>query len=217
MVLGMKTSKRIVHKRRDESELVGVHVFRGRPLPMFQPEATSANDILAVAWERDGVHVVRRDLKYVTEDDGSWRAPEKGIDVALAIGVIEAAMNGEFDVVVIFSNDTDQLPTLELAGSGPPGSSERPGGRGSGRRSGRGHSAPGSYTRQDRGEISSNAGRKSHTLSAVPTGSRKSNELWMRLARSSTSQASPRGRAGTSVTGCGQQQPRHDTSGLAAD
>jgi len=93
---------------------VGVHVFRGRPLPMFQPEATSANDVLAVAWERDGVHVVRRDLKYVTEDDGSWRAQEKGIDVALAIGVVGAAINGDFDVVVIFSNDTDQLPTLEL-------------------------------------------------------------------------------------------------------
>ena len=33
---------------------------------------------------------------------------------ALAIGVVGAAMNGEFDVVVLFSNDTDQLPTLEL-------------------------------------------------------------------------------------------------------
>lgn len=70
----LKLAKRIIDKRRDDSELVGVHVFRGRPLPMFQPEATSANDILAVAWERDGVHVPRRDLKYVTEDDGSWRA-----------------------------------------------------------------------------------------------------------------------------------------------
>lgn len=110
----LKLAQRIIDKRRTESELVGVHVFRGRPLPMFQPEATSANDILAVAWERDGVKVIRRDLKYVTEDDGSWRAQEKGIDVALAIGVVEAAMNGDFDVVVIFSNDTDQLPTLEL-------------------------------------------------------------------------------------------------------
>lgn len=59
----LKLAKRIIDKRRDDSELVGVHVFRGRPLPMFQPEATSANDILAVAWERDGVHVVRRDLE----------------------------------------------------------------------------------------------------------------------------------------------------------
>ncbi len=43
----LKLAKRITDKRRDDSELVGFHVFRGRPLPMFQPEATSANDILA--------------------------------------------------------------------------------------------------------------------------------------------------------------------------
>ncbi len=46
----LKLAQRIIDKRRDDSELVGVHVFRGRPLPMFQPEATSANDILAVAF-----------------------------------------------------------------------------------------------------------------------------------------------------------------------
>ncbi|MGI8679999.1 MAG: hypothetical protein ACR2LX_15220 [Jatrophihabitans sp.] len=34
--------------------------------------------------------------------------------MALAIGAIAAAMDGRFDVAVIFSNDTDQLPTLEL-------------------------------------------------------------------------------------------------------
>lgn len=107
-------AERIVERRRFASELADVHVFRGRPLPQFQPEARSANDQLTDAWETDGVHVVRRDLKYVISDDGSWRAEEKGIDVALAIGAIEAAMDGRFDVAVIFSNDTDQLPTLEL-------------------------------------------------------------------------------------------------------
>jgi uncharacterized LabA/DUF88 family protein len=110
----LKIAERLIEKRRGEGDLVGTHVYRGRPLPMFQPEATSANDILATSWQRDGVHVTRRDLKYVTEDDGSWRAQEKGIDVALAIGVIEQAMNGSFDTAIVFSNDTDQLPTLEL-------------------------------------------------------------------------------------------------------
>lgn len=110
----LKVANRVLAMRRGGGELVGVHVYRGRPLPMFQPEATSANDILAAAWEKDGVHVTRRDLKYITDDDGIWRAQEKGIDVALAIGVIEAAMNGDFDTAVVFSNDTDQLPTLEL-------------------------------------------------------------------------------------------------------
>ena len=107
-------AERIVARRRFASELADVYVFRGRPLPQFQPEARSANDQLANAWEADGAHVVRRDLKYVTYDDGSWRAEEKGIDVALAIAAIESAVGGRSDVVVIFSNDTDQLPTLEL-------------------------------------------------------------------------------------------------------
>ncbi|MFB9313037.1 NYN domain-containing protein [Nocardioides plantarum] len=110
----LKIAKRILEKRRSGGDLAGVHVYRGRPLPMFQPEATSANDLLAAAWEADGVNVVRRDLRYVVEDDGSWRAEEKGIDVALAIGAVESAMNGDFDTAVVFSNDTDQLPTLEL-------------------------------------------------------------------------------------------------------
>jgi uncharacterized LabA/DUF88 family protein len=110
-----KVAQRIVERRRYESDLVAVHVYRGRPLPQFQPEARSANDMLADGWDRDGVHVVRRDLKYTVEDDGlTWRAQEKGIDVALAVGVVEGAMNGDFDVAVMFTNDTDQLPTLEL-------------------------------------------------------------------------------------------------------
>lgn len=110
----VKIAERIVTRRRFASSLVDVHVFRGRPLPQFQPEARSANDQLANAWEADGAHVVRRDLKYVIAADGTWRAEEKGIDVALAIGAIESAMDGEFDVAILFSNDTDQLPTLEL-------------------------------------------------------------------------------------------------------
>jgi len=110
----LKVARRILERRRPGGDLAGVHVYRGRPLPQFQPQATSANDILATAWARDGVEVVRRDLRYTVEDDGRWRAEEKGIDVALAVGVVEGAMSGHFDVAVIFSNDTDQLPALEL-------------------------------------------------------------------------------------------------------
>jgi uncharacterized LabA/DUF88 family protein len=108
-------AERIVSRRRVESELVGVHVYRGRPLPQFQPKACSANDQLAAAWKASGADVVRRDLRYVVETDGSWRSQEKGIDVALALGIVEHALSDEFDVAVVFSNDTDQLPTLELA------------------------------------------------------------------------------------------------------
>lgn len=110
----LEVARRILKGRAYDSRLTGVHVYRGRPLPQFQPQATSANDLLAAAWTRDGIHVVRRDLRYVFDDQGGWTAQEKGIDVALAIGVVEGAMNGDFDVAVVFSNDTDQLPALEL-------------------------------------------------------------------------------------------------------
>lgn len=110
----LAVARLIVSRRRCPSTLVGVHVFRGRPLPQFQPEARSASDLLAASWEAEGVHVVRRDLKYVIESDGSWTAQEKGIDVALAIAATEGALSGTFDTAIVFSNDSDQLPTLEL-------------------------------------------------------------------------------------------------------
>ena len=110
----MRIAKLIVARRRFPSSLAAVYTFRGRPLPQFQPEACSASDLLATAWENDGVHVVRRDLKYLVESDATWSAQEKGIDVALAIAATEGALGGGFDVAVIFSNDHDQLPTLEL-------------------------------------------------------------------------------------------------------
>jgi uncharacterized LabA/DUF88 family protein len=110
----LRIAQRLVGMRRHGGGLAQVHVYRGRPLPQFQPEATSANDMLADAWAKDGVTVLRRDLKYTTDERGRWSAQEKGIDVALAVGVVEAAMNNEIDVAVVFSTDTDQMPTLEL-------------------------------------------------------------------------------------------------------
>lgn len=66
----IKIVERLIAKRRDASELVAVYVFRGRPLPEFQPKFASSNDIQAVAWSADHrVHLVRRDLKYVREGD----------------------------------------------------------------------------------------------------------------------------------------------------
>ena len=39
---------------------------------------------------------------------------EKGIDVSLAIDFVAGAVDGDFDVGVIFSTDTDLLPALEF-------------------------------------------------------------------------------------------------------
>ena len=111
----IKIAERLIAKRRDTSELVAVYVFRGRPVPEFQPKSASSNDIQAAAWSTDHrVHLVRRDLKYEREGD-KFIAREKGIDVALAVALVETAMLREYDAAIIFSGDTDLLPAIELA------------------------------------------------------------------------------------------------------
>jgi hypothetical protein len=104
----------IVRKRRIPSELVAVRAFRGRPNPNRQPVPAAANDVQTAAWGRDRrVTVIRRDLNY-----RGWPAlppQEKGVDVALAVDLIEGALLGQFDVAVVFSGDSDLLPAIEVA------------------------------------------------------------------------------------------------------
>ena len=40
---------------------------------------------------------------------------EKGLDVALAIALVESAMLNEYDVAIVFSGDTDLIPAVEMA------------------------------------------------------------------------------------------------------
>lgn len=40
---------------------------------------------------------------------------EKGIDVKLAIDLVHAAIVGSYDVLMVFSSDTDLEPAVELA------------------------------------------------------------------------------------------------------
>lgn len=111
----LKIAEHLVLKRKLGGELAAVHVFRGRPVPAFQAKPASANDIQAASWARDSrVKVVRRDLKY-DRDGEKATAREKGIDVALAVSLVETAMLEEYDVGIVFSCDTDLLPAIELA------------------------------------------------------------------------------------------------------
>lgn len=108
-------AQKLVAKRSLPGVLSSVWVYRGRPVPEYQPRPASANDIQARTWAEDPrVHVVRRDLKYDRYDDGTFLAREKGIDVALAVGLTAGALDQAFDVAIVFSGDTDLLPALEL-------------------------------------------------------------------------------------------------------
>lgn len=70
----------------------------------------------ASEWLKDPrVRLVRRDLKYeIDRELGKFQAREKGIDVALAITLVESSILGKSDSVVVFSSDTDLLPAIEL-------------------------------------------------------------------------------------------------------
>lgn len=98
-----------------ERELIAVHVYRGMPSVKFDREGYSASQRQVAAWENRGgstVHSHTRPLNYRVP-----KSPrEKGIDVLLAIGVVTGAHRGDFDVAIIFSDDTDLDPVIEAVG-----------------------------------------------------------------------------------------------------
>ena len=109
----MRVAQAIVAARQRPSTLVGVRVYRGRPLPDYQPKAAEANDRQADSWVRDPlVTVVRRQLRY-PRDWPKSPAQEKGIDVALAVDFVRLAIEGAYDIGILFSCDTDLMPALE--------------------------------------------------------------------------------------------------------
>lgn len=111
----LRVAQHLCQRRSRDSELVEVRVYRGRPNPERQEGAARANDRQTAAWEKSPlVKVIRRNLRYPR----NWPdepAEEKGIDVAIAVDLIHAAlMRTEVDVLILFSSDTDLLPPIEL-------------------------------------------------------------------------------------------------------
>lgn len=101
--------------RNGDRELVAVHVYRGMPLKRLDEKGYSAAQRQVSAWERDGggmVHAHTRPLNY--RDPSSPR--EKGIDVALAVDFVAGAIRKDFDIGIIFSEDTDLHPAIEAVG-----------------------------------------------------------------------------------------------------
>lgn len=64
------------------------------------------------AWQSAGAIVIPRTLRYPS-DWPKTKAEQKGIDVLLAIDFVTLAIDGEYDVGVIASGDSDLLPALE--------------------------------------------------------------------------------------------------------
>jgi len=106
----------IVSKRADHdptSKLEFVRVYRGLPDGGRDPKGHGACESQVASWTaQPSVQVITRPLRY-PRNYPAEKPTEKGIDVQLAIDFVTLALDGKFDVGVLFSADTDLKPALE--------------------------------------------------------------------------------------------------------
>lgn len=96
-----------------------VRVYRGLPDSRRQPKANAANQAQTAAWEKSaitpaGIAIFRRPLKYPMDwPKGNGNPQEKGVDVALAVDLVQMTYQDAFDVGIVCSHDTDLSPALD--------------------------------------------------------------------------------------------------------
>jgi uncharacterized LabA/DUF88 family protein len=97
--------------------LVEVRIYTGRPDPRRDGKTSSAHMRQCTEWERSGVTIIHRPLRYPygwpERSQPGEQLEEKGIDVALAVDFVTMAVDGKYDVGIIFSTDTDLCPAIE--------------------------------------------------------------------------------------------------------
>lgn len=101
-----------LRNERHETKLTKVLVYRGMPDVRKDPRGNSASSRQKARWEKAGITVKTRPLRYPSEWPAE-RAQEKGVDVQLAIDFVTMASRKEYDVGVLVSCDTDLRPALE--------------------------------------------------------------------------------------------------------
>ena len=99
--------------------LAGLRVYRATPDVRSGADLERAAKIQMARWATtEGVKVCERPMDYIeTKRRGRvhWVGREKGIDVMLAVDLVDMARTDIYDAAVVFSADTDLLPALEAA------------------------------------------------------------------------------------------------------
>jgi uncharacterized LabA/DUF88 family protein len=108
LLLAARSSARDPRPRRLEE----VRIYTGTPSSSKEPKTSAAHMRQRQAWERQGVKVLARPLRY-PKGWPSQKAVEKGVDVALAVDMVFNAARRRYDVGIVASTDTDLLPALE--------------------------------------------------------------------------------------------------------
>lgn len=102
----------------EQRELHEVRVYRGLPDQARDERTYRAFRAQTATWERAGgdrLKVCARKLRYPPRHAVGQKPQEKGVDVWLAIDLVQRAIRKTVDRVVVFSTDTDMVPALELA------------------------------------------------------------------------------------------------------
>ena len=83
-------------------------------------EIRNANQAQTAAWMEvcpvpNNLYVYRLPLRYPSQWPNDGGAPqEKGVDVALAVDLVQLTYQGGFDIAVVCSHDTDLSPALDV-------------------------------------------------------------------------------------------------------
>lgn len=105
-------------KHFDDVDITEIHVFRGLPSRRHEPTQHARVQRQASNWTRDRrVKMHLRPLRY-PRDWPTEPSQEKGVDVALAIGVVQASLEGHADTLIVATRDTDIVPALDLVQAG---------------------------------------------------------------------------------------------------
>jgi uncharacterized LabA/DUF88 family protein len=95
-----------------ERVLHEVRIYTGRPDATREPKSYGPHMRQMAKLEKAGVRVFAHPLRYPpTFPDEPPK--EKGVDVHLAIDVVRLAIEGEYDVGIVLSTDTDLRPAVE--------------------------------------------------------------------------------------------------------
>jgi hypothetical protein len=114
-------TRRNLNPDNPPSTLHQVRVYRGLPDARKEPIPNAANQAQAAAWRQrcpspERLLIFQRPLRYPQ----LWPAEppqEKGVDVALAVHLVQVAYQGGFDVAVVCSHDSDLAPALDVVRS----------------------------------------------------------------------------------------------------
>jgi uncharacterized LabA/DUF88 family protein len=95
---------------RDQRYLKQVRVYRGTPL-VKQRKLLKAFTNQTNSWKKNPlVEVVSRQVR----QQPTGKIEEKGIDVKLAVDVVSMAINGDYEIGILMSEDSDLIPALEV-------------------------------------------------------------------------------------------------------